>query len=100
MFLQIATPRRERVEHYPAARGDRADGRPDQRRPRPVGDPVALPAPSLPREELTAFYLAADVMLVTPLRDGMNLVAKEYIACRHDDAGVLVLRSSRAPPAS
>jgi len=46
---------------------------------------------SLPREELTAFYLAADVMLVTPLRDGMNLVAKEYIACRHDDAGVLVL---------
>ena len=30
-------------------------------------------------------------MLVTPLRDGMNLVAKEYVACRHDDGGVLVL---------
>ena len=46
---------------------------------------------SLPREELAAFYLAADVMLVTPLRDGMNLVAKEYVACRHDEGGVLVL---------
>ena len=46
---------------------------------------------SLPREELAAFYAAADVMLVTPLRDGMNLVAKEYVACRLDDGGVLVL---------
>ena len=45
----------------------------------------------VPRDELVAFFVAADVMLVTPLRDGMNLVAKEYIACRHDDAGVLVL---------
>ena len=36
-------------------------------------------------------YLAADVMLVTPLRDGMNLVAKEYVACRNDERGALVL---------
>lgn len=42
-------------------------------------------------EELSALYLAADVMLVTPLRDGMNLVAKEYVASRLDDTGVLVL---------
>ena len=35
---------------------------------------------------MAALYLAADVMLVTPLRDGMNLVAKEYVACRYDDA--------------
>ena len=41
--------------------------------------------------ELTALYLLADVMLVTPLRDGMNLVAKEYVACRQDDTGVLIL---------
>jgi trehalose 6-phosphate synthase len=53
--------------------------------------PVHYLHQSVPREELTAFYLAADVMLVTPLRDGMNLVAKEYVACRHDDGGVLVL---------
>jgi trehalose 6-phosphate synthase len=46
---------------------------------------------SLPREELAAFFVAADVMLVTPLRDGMNLVAKEYVACRSDLRGTLVL---------
>lgn len=46
---------------------------------------------SYPQEEMAALYLAADVMLVTSLRDGMNLVAKEYIAARSDDRGVLVL---------
>ena len=44
-----------------------------------------------PREEMAALYLAADVMLITALRDGMNLVAKEYVAARFDDDGVLVL---------
>ena len=38
-----------------------------------------------------ALYRAADVMLVTPLRDGMNLVAKEFVASRIDDGGVLIL---------
>ncbi|WP_277209301.1 alpha,alpha-trehalose-phosphate synthase (UDP-forming) [Isoptericola croceus] len=46
---------------------------------------------SYPPEEMAALYLAADVMLVTSLRDGMNLVAKEYIAARSDLDGVLVL---------
>ena len=46
---------------------------------------------SQPFEEIVAMYLAADVMLVTPLRDGMNLVAKEYVAARQDDTGALVL---------
>ena len=45
----------------------------------------------IPRDELIAFFVAADVMLVTPLRDGMNLVAKEYVACRSDLGGALVL---------
>jgi trehalose-6-phosphate synthase len=40
---------------------------------------------------MVALYLAADVMLVTPLRDGMNLVAKEFVACRNDESGALVL---------
>ena len=40
---------------------------------------------------MAALFLAADVMLVTPLRDGMNLVAKEYVTCRHDEGGALVL---------
>jgi trehalose 6-phosphate synthase len=46
---------------------------------------------SYPPDEMAALYLAADVMLVTSLRDGMNLVAKEYIAARRDLGGVLVL---------
>ena len=46
---------------------------------------------SFPMEEMAALYLAADVMLVTALRDGMNLVAKEYVAARSDDRGALVL---------
>ena len=45
----------------------------------------------VPFEELIALYRAADVMLVTPFRDGMNLVAKEYVASRVDRAGALVL---------
>jgi trehalose 6-phosphate synthase len=46
---------------------------------------------SYSRSELAALYHAADVMLVTPLRDGMNLVAKEYVAARPDLGGALVL---------
>jgi trehalose 6-phosphate synthase len=46
---------------------------------------------SVPMDELVALYLAADVLLVTPLRDGMNLVAKEYVAARRDGTGSLVL---------
>ena len=46
---------------------------------------------NLPREDLCALYAAADVMLVTPLRDGMNLVCKEYVAARHRGGGALVL---------
>ncbi len=42
-------------------------------------------------QELVAFYLAADVMLATPLRSGMNLRAKEYLSCRTDGTGTLVL---------
>jgi trehalose 6-phosphate synthase len=45
----------------------------------------------MPQDELVALYLAADVMLVTPLRDGMNLVAKEYVASRASGRGALVL---------
>ena len=57
---------------------------------------VGLPAvhylhQSYSRTELAALYCAADVMMVTPLRDGMNLVAKEYVAARTDSSGALVL---------
>jgi trehalose 6-phosphate synthase/phosphatase len=53
--------------------------------------PIVYRYQSLPFEELSALYAMADVMLVTPLRDGMNLVAKEYVATHHNGGGVLVL---------
>jgi trehalose 6-phosphate synthase len=92
-FVQLATPSRERVEHYQKMRNDieQSVGRINGEFAR-VGFPVLhYLHQSLPRDELAAFFVAADVMLVTPLRDGMNLVAKEYVACRSDLGGVLVL---------
>lgn len=53
--------------------------------------PIVYRYQSLPFDELSALYAMADVMLVTPLRDGMNLVAKEYVANHHKTDGVLVL---------
>jgi len=61
--------------------------------------PVIYQYKSLLQEELVPIYSASDVMLITPLRDGMNLVAKEYVACRADGTGVLIL-SERAGAAS
>jgi trehalose 6-phosphate synthase len=93
VMVQLATPSRERVEHYQRMRDDieLTVGRINGEFAR-VGHPaVHYLHQGLPREELAAFYLAADVMLVTPLRDGMNLVAKEYVACRYDLSGALVL---------
>ena len=53
--------------------------------------PVLYQYRSFPQQELVPLYGASDVMLVTPLRDGMNLVAKEYVAARADGRGVLIL---------
>ncbi len=53
--------------------------------------PIIYQYRSLPFESLVAMYTASHVALITPLRDGMNLVAKEYVAARHDKTGVLIL---------
>ncbi|MFC2150457.1 trehalose-6-phosphate synthase [Calditrichota bacterium] len=53
--------------------------------------PVHYQYRSFPREELVANYRAASIGLVTPLKDGMNLVSKEYCACNVDEDGVLIL---------
>ena len=93
VMVQLATPSRERVEHYQRMRNDieQAVGRINGEFGR-VGHPaVHYLHQSVPREELIAFYVAADVMLVTPVRDGMNLVAKEYVACKQGNHGVLLL---------
>ena len=93
VLVQLATPSRERVDSYRILRNDieqqvgHINGEFGE-----VGHPVVhyLHRP-VPRDELIAFFVASDVMLVTPLRDGMNLVAKEYVACRSDLGGALVL---------
>ncbi|MCU1396419.1 MAG: otsA [Ilumatobacteraceae bacterium] len=92
-LIQIAVPGREGIESYV-----------DERRvvEQLVGDvngtyaSIGFPVVqyirrSLDLDELVALYMAADVMLVTPRRDGMNLVAKEFVASRLDDTGVLIL---------
>jgi trehalose 6-phosphate synthase len=70
---------------------DRLVGRINGDVPRIGRPPIIYLHVSYPREEMAAFYRAGDVMVVTPLRDGMNLVAKEYVACRQRDDGALVL---------
>jgi len=95
-FILVASPTRERVEHYRALRDEvevtvgRINGQHGE-----LGSPGSPPVDylhhSYPREEMAALYLSADVMLVTSLRDGMNLVAKEFVACRTDETGTLVL---------
>jgi trehalose 6-phosphate synthase len=93
VLVQVASPSRERVAQYQLLR-DEVEGVVG----RINGDHGRLGRPavhylhqSFPREEMAALYLAADVMVVTALRDGMNLVAKEYVACRAADSGALVL---------
>ena len=92
-LVQIATPSRERVEQYQTMRTsiEHAVGRINGLYGT-IGHPVVtyLHRP-VPQAELLAFYRAADVMLVTPIRDGMNLVAKEYVAATADGHGALVL---------
>ena len=93
VMVQVATPTREGVEHYQNERHEieqlvgEING---------VHGRLGYPAlhylyQSLPLDELVALYRTGDVMLVTPLRDGMNLVAKEYVTTRLDGDGVLVL---------
>ena len=53
--------------------------------------PVRYRYKAFPMEELVNYYAAADVALITPLRDGMNLVAEEYVASRSRDDGCLIL---------
>lgn len=93
VMIQIAVPSREVVPGYGETRQEveRIVGRINGEYSQPGKVAVHYFRRSLAREELIAYYLAADVMLVTPLRDGMNLVAKEYVACRTDNSGVLVL---------
>ncbi|MFC7376689.1 bifunctional alpha,alpha-trehalose-phosphate synthase (UDP-forming)/trehalose-phosphatase [Brachybacterium sp. GCM10030267] len=93
VMVQVATPSRERVEAYKQLRDEveltvgRINGDHSS-----IGRPaVSYQHRSFDRRDMTALFMTADVVLVTALRDGMNLVAKEYVASRPDLQGVLVL---------
>jgi trehalose-6-phosphate synthase len=93
VLVQVAVPSREAVGEYQTIRRTIEEyvGRINGNFGRSDWTPVRYYYRGLDRPELIAHYVAADVLLVTPLRDGMNLVSKEYVACRTDDRGVLVL---------
>ena len=93
VFVQMATPSRERVDAYRELRS-----RVEEKVARINGEFGAVGKPvvsylhqSAGFEELLALYRSADVMLVTPLKDGMNLVCKEYVAATTNGNGALVL---------
>jgi trehalose 6-phosphate synthase/phosphatase len=92
-FVQVVVPSRMQVDEYKAleAQVNELVGRINGAYGTLEGAPVHYLFQSFAPSLLCAMYRAADVMLVTPLCDGMNLVAKEFVACRVDGDGVLVL---------
>jgi len=92
-LIQVAVPSRTSVDAYQDFRAevDRLVGRINGAFATARWTPVHYLYRSLSEQEVIDLYRSADVMLVTPLRDGMNLVAKEFVASRVDGDGVLVL---------
>ena len=92
-LVQIAVPSRERVPRYAALRREVNElvGEINGAYGTPDWSPIVYLRRSVSRPELAALYSVADVGWVGSLRDGMNLVAKEYVACQREDPGVLLL---------
>jgi trehalose 6-phosphate synthase len=93
VLIQVVVPSRHQVAEYRAMKReiDREVGRINGEYGRDGWVPIHYRYHALDREELVVHYLAADVALVTPLRDGMNLVASEFAASRVDGDGVLLV---------
>jgi trehalose 6-phosphate synthase/phosphatase len=93
VLIQVAVPSRERVARYTRLRRevDELIGEINGDWSTPNWSPITYLRRNLPQADLAALYASADVALVTPLRDGLNLVAKEYVACKSSGDGVLVL---------
>ena len=93
VFIQLSVPSRTGVAEYQALKRevDETVGRINGRFSDRGWTPIRYLVRSVGQEELVALYRQTGVALITPLRDGMNLVAKEYVASRNDDDGVLIL---------
>lgn len=96
VFIQVVVPNRESILPYASLKEtlERLVGEINGKQGTPEHLPIRYVYGSLDPEELYAHYQAADVAVVTPLRDGMNLVALEYVAARQDEGGALVLSES------
>ncbi len=92
-LVQLTVPSRENVPEYEQLRGriEQQVGDINGRYTQPGWVPVHYMQRSFDRDDVLAMLRAAEIALVTPLRDGMNLVAKEFCACDVDHRGVLVL---------
>ncbi|MFC2006681.1 trehalose-6-phosphate synthase [Chloroflexota bacterium] len=92
-LIQISTPSREDIPEYQRLKAevDGLVGEINGKFGRPGWTPVQYMYRNLERPELVAYYSAAEIALVTPLKDGMNLIAKEYCAANIDCSGVLIL---------
>ena len=92
VLLQIATPSRDGIDEYKAMKRDLDEtvGRINANLRTETWTPVVYFYRKIPQHLLLAYYKAADIALLTPLRDGMNLIAKEFIATNDTDA-VLIL---------
>ncbi len=93
VFIVVAVPSRTEVEHYKLLKNevDNLTGRINGQHGKIGWVPIWYMYRSFDFNDLTALYSVADVLFLTPLRDGMNLVAKEYVAARTDEDGVLIL---------
>uniref|UniRef100_A0A0A9WQ86 Alpha,alpha-trehalose-phosphate synthase [UDP-forming] A n=2 Tax=Lygus hesperus TaxID=30085 RepID=A0A0A9WQ86_LYGHE len=93
VFLQVSVPSRTNVKEYRQLKEeiDQLIGRVNGRFSKPNWSPIRYIYGCINQEQLSAIYRDSAIALVTPLRDGMNLVAKEYVACQIKDPGVLIL---------
>ncbi|MEX2305067.1 MAG: trehalose-6-phosphate synthase, partial [Waddliaceae bacterium] len=93
IFHQIVVPSRESVGSYRELKRevDEIVGRINGTYSTDHWIPIHYHYHTVSFEDLIALYLAADIALVTPLRDGMNLVCKEFVAAHSDDDGILIL---------
>lgn len=93
VLIQVAAPSRESVDEYKQLKRDVDElvGRINGKYSTASNTPIVYINQSVPRIRLAGLYRAADVALITPVRDGMNLVALEYVAARGREAGTLIL---------
>lgn len=93
VYIMLCVPSRTKVRDYALLKQevDSLVGKINGRFGTPEWMPIHYLYRSFPFQRLLPLYAIADIALVTPLRDGMNLVAKEYVASRTDDSGVLIL---------